>query len=251
MEESSLPGSEPCSSCVKVYLVSNPEDSVVERRALRETVFPRLREHCRTALGLDLTVTDPYESSDPNRWPDRRTRRQLIEQCQNTSNGPFLLALVGHQYGTASLPSHVEVAEYQMLLQVCQQAGIKTSPLEKAYRRDENCIPPSYRLQARAGPTHGPMESNGGAGGGQTTRTDKGEEELKVFQTALGLCVQGGLMTQETAHDYLRSGKPISLTVDLRLALQGGSGDGIARRCLVYVHRVLNALGQRNGKTPS
>lgn len=32
-------------------------DSVVERRALRESVFPRLREHCRRTLGLDVTVS--------------------------------------------------------------------------------------------------------------------------------------------------------------------------------------------------
>lgn len=70
-----------------------------------------------------------------------------------------LQALVGHQYGTASLPSHVEVAEYQMLLQVCQQAGITSSALEEAYLRDENSIPPSYWLRLPAGRTPGPMES--------------------------------------------------------------------------------------------
>lgn len=32
-------------------------DSVVERRALRETVFPKLREHCRRSLGLDVRVS--------------------------------------------------------------------------------------------------------------------------------------------------------------------------------------------------
>lgn len=244
MEESAL-GSDPRTSCVKIYLISNPEDSVVERRALRESVFPRLREHCRATLGLHLTVTDPYESSDPRRWPDQRTRQRLIAECQSNSNGPFLLALIGHQYGTASLPSHVEVPEYQMLLQVCQQAGITTGALEEVYLRDENSIPPSYWLQARACPTHGPMESNGEVGQeDQRKRMDKEEESLEVFHTALGLCVQEGLMTQERAHDYLRS----ELDADLRLALQEGSGDGVTRRCLVYVHRILNALGQRNEK---
>jgi len=87
-----------------------------------------------------------------------------------------LQALVGHQYGTASLPSRVKVAKYQMLLQVCQQAGITSSALEEAYYfynnlfyyyyyyyyyylRDENSIPPSYWLRLPAGRTHGPMES--------------------------------------------------------------------------------------------
>ena len=71
-----------------------------------------------------------------------------------------LQALVGHQYGRAGLPSQVEVAEYQMLLQVCQQAGIMTSALEEAYLRDENSILPSYWLRAPACRSEGPMESN-------------------------------------------------------------------------------------------
>lgn len=33
-------------------------DSVVERRALREQVFPAFRQHCRHALGLDVRVSE-------------------------------------------------------------------------------------------------------------------------------------------------------------------------------------------------
>lgn len=70
------------SSCVKIYLCSNPEgrqelfyllylrfvlltqlfvlifeDSVMERRGLRERVFPELREYCRHTQGLDVRVS--------------------------------------------------------------------------------------------------------------------------------------------------------------------------------------------------
>lgn len=38
-----------------VFLLS--VDSIVERRALRESVFPKLREHCRCTLGLDVRVS--------------------------------------------------------------------------------------------------------------------------------------------------------------------------------------------------
>ena len=58
-----------------------------------------------------------------------------------------LQALVGHQYGTASLPAQVEVSEYQLLLQESQQAGVSTQELERVYQRDENTIPPSYCLR--------------------------------------------------------------------------------------------------------
>lgn len=54
---------------------------------------------------------------------------------------------MGHQYGTASLPTQVEVSEFQLLLQESQQAGVSTRQLETVYQRDENIIPPSYRLK--------------------------------------------------------------------------------------------------------
>lgn len=58
-----------------------------------------------------------------------------------------LQALIGHQYGTVRLPAQVEVSEFQLLLQESQQAGVGTEELERAYERDENSIPPSYRLR--------------------------------------------------------------------------------------------------------
>lgn len=38
-----------------------------------------------------LQVIDPFESSDPSRWPDEYTRQQLIEECRESSAGPFIL----------------------------------------------------------------------------------------------------------------------------------------------------------------
>ncbi|XP_048837164.1 NACHT and WD repeat domain-containing protein 2 isoform X2 [Brienomyrus brachyistius] len=44
-------------SCVKIYLCTNPEDSELERRVLRESVFPRLRDHCLRAHRVDFRVS--------------------------------------------------------------------------------------------------------------------------------------------------------------------------------------------------
>ncbi|XP_076590539.1 NACHT and WD repeat domain-containing protein 2 isoform X2 [Chaetodon auriga] len=225
------------SSCVKLYLCSNPEDSVVERRALRESVFPRLREHCRQTLGLDVRVIDPFESSDPSRWPDEIIRQQLIKECRESSAGPFLLALVGHQYGTASLPAQVEVSEYQLLLQESQQTGVCTHELERVYQRDENSIPPSYCLS----PAHrhaccpqAELQEE------EEVNTKAKEDELrKVFQTTVSLCVHSGLMSPERAQSYCRS----ALDADLRFALDGRPDNDIIIRCLVYIHKVVNAKG--------
>ncbi|XP_026231645.1 NACHT and WD repeat domain-containing protein 2 isoform X1 [Anabas testudineus] len=226
-------------SCVKLYLCSNPEDSIVERRALRESVFPKLREHCRCTLGLDVRVVDPFESCDPSRWPDENTRQQLITECRESSAGPFLLALIGHQYGTASLPAQLEVSEYQLLLQESQQVGISTRKLERVYQRDENTIPPSYGLRLLHGHT---CHSQSEIEEGETIKMKAEEEELtKVFHTIVTLCVHNGCMTSERAHRYYRS----VLDADLRFAL-GNPGDrDIAKRCLIYIHKVVNAKGER------
>ncbi|XP_069545267.1 NACHT and WD repeat domain-containing protein 2-like [Brachyistius frenatus] len=227
------------SSCVKIYLCSNPEDSVVERQALREKVFPRLREHCRHSLGLDVRVIDPFESSDPSRWPDENTRRQLIQECGESSAGPFLLALIGHQYGTASLPAQVEVSEHQLLLQESQRAGVNTLELERVYQRDENTIPASYCLRPPHRLARCLLRADIEEEEERQAKTE--EEELrKVFQTAVSLCVQSGLMTPERAHLYYRS----ALDADLRFALDNLPVKDIVGRCLVYVHKVVNAIGE-------
>ncbi|XP_042342285.1 NACHT and WD repeat domain-containing protein 2 [Plectropomus leopardus] len=227
------------STCVKLYLCSNPEDSVVERRALRESVFPKLREHCRHTLGLDVRVIDPFESSDPSRWPDENTRQQLITECRKSSAGPFLLALVGHQYGAASLPAQVEVSEYQLLLQESQRAGVSTEELERVYQRDENTIPPSYCL--RPPHTHTCCPQQAEVKEDKEMAIESKEDLRKVFQSAVSLCVHNGLMCPERAQSYYRS----ALDADLRFALDSCPDKGAIRRCLIYIHRVLNAKSTR------
>ncbi|XP_068174254.1 NACHT and WD repeat domain-containing protein 2 isoform X2 [Antennarius striatus] len=238
------PGSAHRSSCVKLYLCSNPEDSTVERNTLRKSVFPKLREHCRHTRGLDVRVIDPFEASDSSRWPDEQTRQQLINECRDSSAGPFLLALIGHQYGKAELPTQVEVSEFQLLLQESQQAKSSTLEVEGAYRRDENTTPPSFCLRPRRSTCCPQSEV-------------KKEEKLKpkpeddglrrLFQTAVSRCVHKGLLSSDRAQRYYRS----VLDVDLRFALENQPKHDIAGRCLVYIHKVINAKGEKEKRMNS
>ncbi|XP_024865065.1 NACHT and WD repeat domain-containing protein 2 [Kryptolebias marmoratus] len=229
------------SSCVKIYVCSNPDDSVTERRDLREKVFPRFGEHCRRSLGLDVRVIDPFESSDPSCWPDERTRQQLIDECRSSSAGPFFLALVGHQYGAAGLPTQVEVSEYQLLLQESQQAGVCTRQLEAAYQRDENILPPSYRLKLS------PTAGTGGEADGDARYKEEEEEVREEFQTAVSLCIQNKVMTPEMARVFYRS----ALDADLRFALGECPLEDIVSRCVVYVHKVTDAEEDKGKKLTS
>ncbi|XP_056906711.1 NACHT and WD repeat domain-containing protein 2-like isoform X3 [Takifugu flavidus] len=207
----------------------------MERRGLRERVFPKLREYCQHTLGLDVRVIDPFESSDPSRWPDEDTRQQIINECRESSAGPFILALLGHQYGAASLPTQVEVSQYQLLLHEGQKAGISTREVERIYQRDENSIPVSYCLTSPFRRTSGLQLEK------EVMLKAKEGEPLKVFQTSASLCVNKGLMTAETASRYYRS----VVDADLRFALQRHLKGDITGRCVVYIHNIINTNRQR------
>ncbi|XP_053729678.1 NACHT and WD repeat domain-containing protein 2-like [Synchiropus splendidus] len=224
-------------SCVKLYLCSNPADSAEERAALRRTVFPKFTEHCKQTLGVDVRVIDPFESSDPSRWPDERRRLQLIQECRQSSAGPFLLALVGHQYGRRGLPAQVPVSEFQLLLQESQSAGVSTRALERVYQRDENTEPPSYCLRR---PSHQPDAA------GKSEETDE-ENLTEVFFSAVSRSVANGLLSQQRAKRFTQS----ALEADLRFALEGRPPDDVIGRCLVYINNVVNANGDRGKKQSS
>ncbi|XP_036440694.1 NACHT and WD repeat domain-containing protein 2 [Colossoma macropomum] len=217
-------------ACVKVYLCSNPEDSVVERKFLRVNVFPKLRDHCRRTHGVDFKVIDPYEGMDSGSWPTQKVRLQLIEECRLNSLGPFFVGLVGEEYGAACLPEQVELSEFLMLLQVCQQMGFSCDILEKCYRRDENTVPPSFCLLSQ------PARSV--EDGDWHDVLVKGR---KIIRDVVTQCVLEGDIHPEKAQKYFRS----SLENDLRFTLEGRSPADI-KRCLCYVNKTAKEADQKN-----
>ncbi|KAJ8368036.1 hypothetical protein SKAU_G00080640 [Synaphobranchus kaupii] len=224
-------------SCVKVYLCSNPEDSVEERRALREDVFPKVRDYCRRAHGLEFKVIDPYEGLDPQDVSDpggQKVRLQLLEECRKDSAGPFLVALVGRQYGSAVLPLQVEVSEFQNVLQTGQQMDLDTQVLQQWYQRDENTIPPSFCLLDH----HRCDQVDGKASA--INLQDVHQELRTVFHTIVTRCIQEGSMTSEKAQKYFRS----ALDEELHFALENRSKEDIAR-CLCYVYKIIRKQRQR------
>uniref|UniRef100_A0A2K5YKH8 Uncharacterized protein n=1 Tax=Mandrillus leucophaeus TaxID=9568 RepID=A0A2K5YKH8_MANLE len=46
----------PAGRSVRVFISANPEDTGAERQALRENVYPKLREFCRENYGLEFQV---------------------------------------------------------------------------------------------------------------------------------------------------------------------------------------------------
>ncbi|XP_051580261.1 NACHT and WD repeat domain-containing protein 2 [Myxocyprinus asiaticus] len=213
-------------ACVQIYLCSNPEDSVVERRLLRESVFPKLREYCRRMHGVDFRVIDPYEAADPKKWCLQRARLQLLEDCRKYSLGPFFVGLVGEQYGDACLPEQIEVSEFQCLLLVCERMGLRTDILKRCYRRDENAIPPSFvHIKHYGIQQENPTEEN--------DWFEVLPEVRRILQDVVKHCIQEGTMTHDKSQKYFRS----ALDIDIRFAYEDPSTKDNAR-CLCYVHKI-------------
>nr|XP_017207540.1 NACHT and WD repeat domain-containing protein 2-like [Danio rerio] len=193
-------------ACVQVYLCSNPEDSVVERTLIRQKVFPRLREYCRSTYGLDFRVIDPYEATKPKNWPTQQERLRILEDCWNNSLHSFFVGLVGEQYGDACLPEQVEASEFQLILQVCQRMGFKTDVLEKCYRRDENTIPPSFcmlepsrRCKQTSVQQENPTE--------EKNWCKVFPEVRRILHDVVNQCIQEGTLALEKAQKYFQSWK--------------------------------------------
>ncbi|XP_043119988.1 NACHT and WD repeat domain-containing protein 2 isoform X2 [Puntigrus tetrazona] len=237
-------------ACVKVYLCSNPEEngcekwyggeglpnnldqeSVVERRLLRQRVVPRLREYCRCTHGVEFRVIDPYEAVEPRNWPSQKERLEILEDCRKNSLGPFFVGLVGEQYGDPCLPEQIEASEFQHVFKVCQLMGLKTDILEKCYQRDENALPPSFCMLNPAGrfkhPGVQPNENN--------NWFEVLPEVRKILHDVVTQCLQVGIMTHEKAQKYFRS----ALENDIRYAYEDSSSEDVAR-CLCYVHKINN-----------
>ncbi|XP_062861213.1 NACHT and WD repeat domain-containing protein 2 [Trichomycterus rosablanca] len=226
-------------ACVKVYLCSNPDESVMERKVLRECVVPKLRDHCRRTHGVDFRVIDPYEETNPDNWPTQRVRLQLIEECRLNSLGPFFVGLVGEQYGTSCLPEQVELSEFFTVLQVSQQMGFSSEILEKCYKRDDNNIPPVFCLISQEEYKKQPDQIRPVNETDENSWEDALVKGRRILHFVVSQCVLKGLIDPQQAHKYFSSG----LENDLRFAMDGRSAADI-KRCLCYVYKTSKTTSQ-------
>nr|XP_023648276.1 NACHT and WD repeat domain-containing protein 2-like isoform X1 [Paramormyrops kingsleyae] len=175
-------------------------------------------------------VIDPYESPGCQGPPGPRARQQLLEECRVSSAGPFFVALLGQRYGSAGLPTQIEVSEFQAVLWTCQQMALSTKTLERWYRRDDNAIPASFFLQA---------------GEEREEREAAYEDVRMILQTVVTRCVQERILTSEKARKYFTS----ALESELRFALEDRPLEDV-ERCFCYVHKIadMNDHGEATGE---
>ncbi|XP_041926853.1 NACHT and WD repeat domain-containing protein 2 isoform X1 [Alosa sapidissima] len=259
----------PTGRAVRVFICANPDDTEAERNALKEHVYPKLRDFCRENYGVEFQVVDLYWGVDPEEWdsPDlQRLRMKLLEDCLKTSAGPCFVGLVGEKYGSIRVPGEVESAEFEMILDAAVEAGLDTRLLEEWYCRDENAVPPAYYLKPKAQmlknyqnsvrdpdtssyvcfPTCLPsgMESSSAA----KSKNDKAwrgvsDEIKKIFRTAVLQLQEKGTMKSVQAKKFLCS--PLEDELDFAL---GKQTPAFLKKCVCYIRKIANF--DRHAKLP-
>ncbi|KAL4630189.1 NACHT and WD repeat domain-containing protein 2 [Arapaima gigas] len=231
----------PTGRSVRVFISANPDDTEAERNALKEHVYPKLRDFCRENYGIEFQVVDLYWGIDPEEWDSpelQRLRMKMLEECLKTSAGPCFVGLVGEKYGSIRVPGEVESAEFEMILDAAMEAGLDTRILEEWYCRDENAVPPAYYLKPKSQMlmnNHNSMEP-----GSTKAKTDKAwrtvlEEIKKIFRTSILRLQEKGMMKSNQARKFLCS----ALEDELDFAL-GKQTPAFLKKCVCYIRKIAN-----------
>ncbi|NWW90315.1 NWD2 protein, partial [Rhynochetos jubatus] len=218
----------------------SPTDTIAERRALREHVYPKLREFCRENYGLEFQVIDLYWGVEADEWDSpelQQTRMKLLEDCLKSSAGPCFVGLLGEKYGNIRIPGEVESAEFEMILDAAVEAKLETRILEEWYCRDENAVPPAYYLRPKSEMLknyQNTMESSSNSVN-ENKWQDTSEEIKKIFKTAVKLLYEKGKMKHSQAKRYLSS----AIEDELDFAL-GKQTPAFLKKCVCYIRKIAN-----------
>uniref|UniRef100_A0A3B4VJE8 NACHT and WD repeat domain containing 2 n=1 Tax=Seriola dumerili TaxID=41447 RepID=A0A3B4VJE8_SERDU len=60
----------PTGRSVRVFICANPDDTEAERNALKEHVYPKLRDFCRENYGIEFQKTDTHNDKEWKRRSD-------------------------------------------------------------------------------------------------------------------------------------------------------------------------------------
>ncbi|KAF1416503.1 NACHT and WD repeat domain-containing protein 2, partial [Spheniscus humboldti] len=215
-------------------------DTIAERSALREHVYPKLREICRENYGLEFQVIDLYWGVEADEWDSpelQKTRMKLLEDCLKSSAGPCFVGLLGEKYGNIRIPGEVESAEFEMILDAAVEAKLETRILEEWYCRDENAVPPAYYLRPKSEMLknyQNTMESSSNSMN-ENKWQDISEEIKKIFKTAVKLLYDKGKMKHSQAKRYLSS----AIEDELDFAL-GKQTPAFLKKCVCYIRKIAN-----------
>ncbi|HEX2695416.1 MAG TPA: AAA family ATPase, partial [Acidobacteriota bacterium] len=136
----------------RIFISSTFSDLKGERNALQRVVFPRLRDLCRRH-GCRIQPIDLRWGVREEAALDQQTMRICLEEIahsQKVSPKPNFIVLLGDRYGWQPLPAAIPAAEFEALLSFLPMPE-DHEILSRWYHRDDNAVPPEFRLLPRSG----------------------------------------------------------------------------------------------------
>jgi tetratricopeptide (TPR) repeat protein len=136
----------------RIFVSSTFNDLKVERNALQERVFPKLRELCMQ-YGCRFQAIDLRWGVSEEAGLDQQTMKICLEEiarCQEITPRPNFIVLLGDRYGWRPLPYEIHAVEFEEILKNVKNTDDREL-LTHWYRRDDNAVPPVYCLQPRTG----------------------------------------------------------------------------------------------------
>jgi hypothetical protein len=134
----------------RVFVSSTFRDFALERNALQERIWPRLRDLCMRH-GARFQAIDLRWGVSEEAGQDQRAMQICLEEirrCQQVTPRPNFIVLLGDRYGWRPLPAIIPHNEFATILNATTNADDRTL-LSEWYALDENAIPPEYCLRAR------------------------------------------------------------------------------------------------------
>ncbi|XP_052417002.1 uncharacterized protein LOC127961787 isoform X2 [Carassius gibelio] len=111
-----------------IYLCGGYKDTVPERSALMESVYPRLYLHCKQR-GYDFRMIDLRSGvGDPvsDNHDLAEMHMETLRRCQETE-GPTFIVFTGQKHEIRSLPNTIPLADFEAILKFMERSKKKLS----------------------------------------------------------------------------------------------------------------------------
>ena len=134
----------------RIFLSSTFGDFQAERESLKAKVWPKLESRCRE-YGAAFEVVDlrwGVSEADGLSHDTLRICLDEVAACRLLSPRPNFVMLIGDRYGWRPLPADIPAGEFETLLATLVTEDDQKL-MQRWYCRDDNAIPPHYRLLPR------------------------------------------------------------------------------------------------------
>ncbi|TRY69677.1 hypothetical protein DNTS_030265 [Danionella cerebrum] len=145
-----------------IYLCGGFKDTTLERRALMESVYPRLYLYCKQRghdfrmMDLRAGVKDPVS----NHHDLAEMHLNILQLCQET-HGPNFFVFIGQKHETLSLPNMITQTDFEAILNQVERSKrtLSRKYLETEEKSQSSFGPIDYRSFSREKEAHLSKES--------------------------------------------------------------------------------------------